>query len=190
MLFKLISFQVCIPSCIYLVQNNLLYVAASNLDVATYQITYQLKILTTAVFSVVILKKELIKVHILLIFRIFNFYKASNSYSLFQSQWISLVLLIIGVAMVQLSDAKEQNVNIENQSRVKGFVAAISACFLSGLAGVYFEKILKGSNVSVWMRNVQLSSLSVPFGIIAVYFKHGDAIAQNGFFFGYDAFVW
>ena len=164
--------------------------AASNLDVATYQITYQLKILTTAMFSVVILKKELIKVHILLIFRIFNFYKAFNSYSLFQSQWISLVLLIIGVAMVQLSDAKEQNVNIENQSRVKGFVAAISACFLSGLAGVYFEKILKGSNVSVWMRNVQLSSLSVPFGIIAVYFKHGDAIAQNGFFFGYDAFVW
>ena len=185
MLFILISFQVCIPSCIYLVQNNLLYVAASNLDVATYQITYQLKILTTAMFSVVILKKELIKV---LIFRIFNFYKAVNS--LFQSQWISLVLLIIGVAMVQLSDAKEQNVNLENQSRVKGFVAAISACFLSGLAGVYFEKILKGSNVSVWMRNVQLSSLSVPFGIIAVYFKHGDAIAQNGFFFGYDAFVW
>ena len=141
-------------------QNNLLYVAASNLDVATYQITYQLKILTTAIFAVLILKKQLIK-----------------------SQWLSLGLLIMGVAMVQLSDAKESNVNTENQSRVKGFVAAICACVLSGLAGIYFEKILKGSTVSVWMRNVQLSLLSIPFGIGAVYIKHGTQVGENGFFF-------
>lgn len=92
--------------------------------------------------------------------------------------------------MVQLSDAKESNVNTENQSRAKGFIAAISACVLSGLAGIYFEKILKGSDVSVWMRNVQLSLMSVPFGIGAVWLKHGSEISENGFFFGYDLFIW
>ena len=164
---KVDTLKVCIPSAIYLVQNNLLYVAASNLDVATYQITYQMKILTTAFFSIVILNRTLIK-----------------------TQWISLVLLVMGVVLVQLSDAKETNVNTENQSRVTGFFAAITATFLSGLAGIYFEKILKGSDVSVWMGNVQLSLLSLPIGVVMVMIKHGQDVTDNGFFYGYDAFVW
>ena len=73
-----------VPSAVYLIQNNLLYVAASNLDVATYQITYQLKILTTAMFAVTMLGKKLLP-----------------------TQWLSLLTLVAGVAMVQLSDVKE-----------------------------------------------------------------------------------
>merc|ERR1711963_992795 len=161
------TLKVCVPSFIYLIQNNCLYVAAEHLDTATYQITYQLKILTTAIFAVLILKRSLIK-----------------------TQWLSLLILIIGVAMVQLSDAKESNVATSaHQNKFFGFCVALFACVLSGLAGIYFEKILKGSDVSVWMRNVQLSMLSVPFGIVAVYFKHGNEISENGFFFGYDFFI-
>ena len=71
------------------------------------------------------------------------------------------------------------------QSRLAGFAAALSACVLSGLAGVYFEKILKGSlDVSVWMRNVQLSLLSLPLGFGMAFVKDGEAISENGFFFG------
>eukprot|EP00094_Tigriopus_californicus_P008576 TCALIF_08266-PA protein Name:"Similar to SLC35A2 UDP-galactose translocator (Homo sapiens)" AED:0.10 eAED:0.10 QI:0/0/0.5/0.5/1/1/2/162/360 len=161
------TLKVCIPSAIYLVQNNLLYVAAGNLDVATYQITYQLKILTTAVFAVIMLNKKLIKI-----------------------QWFSLVVLIVGVALVQTSDAKESKASIHEQSRVKGFTAAICACVLSGLAGIYFEKILKGSDISVWMRNVQLSLLSIPLGFIVCLLKSYDGISTKGFFHGYDLFVW
>ena len=148
-------FQVMVPSAVYLIQNNLLYVAASNLDVATYQITYQLKILTTAMFAVTMLNKKLIS-----------------------TQWLSLLILIAGVAMVQLSDVKESksSANVAEQSKVVGFTAALSACCLSGFAGVYFEKILKGSDVSVWMRNVQLALLSVPMGLITSYVSDGAKV--------------
>lgn len=161
------TLKVCVPSFIYLIQNNCLYVAAEHLDTATYQITYQLKILTTAIFAVIILKRSLIK-----------------------TQWLSLLILIIGVAMVQLSDAKESNVATSaHQNKFFGFCVALFACVLSGLAGIYFEKILKGSDVSVWMRNIQLSLLAIPLGVLVCGTKHGQGIAEHGFFHGYDLFV-
>lgn len=162
------TLKVCVPSMIYVVQNNLLYVAASHLDAATYQVTYQLKILTTALFTVTILRRQLMT-----------------------TQWISLVLLLIGVALVQLAEGEpDKTAAGREQNRWIGFGAAISACFLSGFAGIYFEKILKGSNVSVWMRNIQLSFLSLPFGLFTCFLSDWNSITVKGFFFGYDAFIW
>lgn len=53
--------KLAVPSILYTIQNNLLYVALSNLDPATFQVGYQLKILTTAVFSVLMLNKSISK---------------------------------------------------------------------------------------------------------------------------------
>jgi UDP-sugar transporter A1/2/3 len=74
-----------------------------------------------------------------------------------------------------------------------GLSAVLIAALISGLTGVYFEKVLKESttHVTVWTRNVQLSFYSLfPALIIGVIFKDGEEIAKNGFFDGYNAVVW
>lgn len=74
-----------------------------------------------------------------------------------------------------------------------GLAAVLVAALISGLTGVYFEKVLKESttHVTVWTRNVQLSFYSLfPALIIGVIFKDGEQIAKNGFFDGYNVVVW
>lgn len=110
---------------------------------------------------------------------------------LLKTQWISLITLVLGVVLVQLAQTSE---NIPatlgpHQNRLLGFGAALSACCLSGFAGIYFEKMLKGSNVSVWMRNVQLSLCSLPFGLMTCFITDNATIQEKGFFFGYDKFI-
>lgn len=159
--------KIAIPSLVYTLQNNLLYVAVSNLDAATYQVTYQLKILTTAMFSVFMLKKQLSRM-----------------------QWLSLVILFIGVSFVQLqSKASSENVSTE-QSPLRGLMAVIAACLMSGFAGVYFEKILKGTKQNLWLRNVQLGFLGTIIGLITMEIQDGIKVQEKGFFFGYDMVVW
>ncbi|XP_046542938.1 LOW QUALITY PROTEIN: UDP-galactose translocator-like [Haliotis rubra] len=163
--------KVSVPSLIYTLQNNLLYMAVSNLDAATFQVTYQLKILTTAIFSVFMLKKQLSKL-----------------------QWISLVILFVGVSIVQMqptADKKDVKEKVTTeQNPVKGLIAVIISCLMSGFAGVYFEKILKGTHQSVWLRNVQLGTLGSVIGVITMLIKDGSSVREKGFFHGYDGVVW
>lgn len=164
------TLKLAVPSLIYTLQNNLQYIAISNLPAATFQVTYQLKILTTALFSVLMLRKSLSKV-----------------------QWVSLLLLFAGVAIVQVQQEGNKESTVKDgfsQIYTVGLVAVVISCLSSGFAGVYFEKILKGSSASVWMRNVQLGVFGTALGLLGMWWKDGAAIAEKGFFFGYTPMVW
>ncbi|KAF7922104.1 uncharacterized protein EAE98_008315 [Botrytis deweyae] len=225
------GWKLAIPATLYTLQNSLQYIAVSNLEAVQFQVLYQLKILTTAVFSVVLLRR-----------------------ALSSKRWIALILLTIGVTIVQLPGGTPSAYSTMNDSQSRfyfprsfhelgqmgngavevaaeltkrgmegvsegltkrsatyegiqedqglvkpvmnysiGLMAVLGAAVISGLTGVYFEKVLKESttHVTIWTRNVQLSFYSLfPALIFGVLFKDGEEIAKNGFFDGYNAIVW
>lgn len=159
---------------LYTVQKNLLYVAISNLDAAVFQVTYQAKILTTALFSVVLLRRKLSRQKI-----------------------GGLLLLTMGVALVQL-DKVEDNASqsYQEQNRWAGVFAVLGACCTSGFGGVYFELVLKphqadstGPPPSVWAKNVQLSTFALIIALTTAFIKDHKAILSDGFFQGYSPLV-
>ena len=165
---------------LYTVQKNLLYLAISNLDAAVFQVTYQSKILTTAVFSVLILKRKLSCQKI-----------------------IGLLILTLGVALVQLDKVEANASNsYQEQKRWVGVLAVLGACCTSGFGGVYFELVLKPKAVengvggapsrpppSVWAKNVQLSTFALIIALITAFLKDHKAILEGGFFQGYSRLV-
>jgi drug/metabolite transporter (DMT)-like permease len=89
------SWKMAVPAFLYTLANSLQYVGISNLDAATFQVVYQFKIIVTAVFSVVMLQK-----------------------SISTRQWISLILLMVGVAIVSLPEDEMESLVSSHHSRI------------------------------------------------------------------------
>jgi UDP-sugar transporter A1/2/3 len=147
------TLRVAVPAFLYVVQNNVLFVAATELDAPVFQVLYQLKILTTALFTIIILGKSITMV-----------------------QWGALFLLACGVAVVQLSTSAAASTSADSlvdvsSSSTKGLMAVAAACMLSGFCGVWFEKMLKltgQSEASLWVRNIQLALVGLPVAALNV----------------------
>ncbi|PGH33744.1 solute carrier family 35 (UDP-sugar transporter), member A1/2/3 [[Emmonsia] crescens] len=212
------SWKLAVPAGLYTLSNSLVYIGLSNLEAATFQVTYQLKLATAAIFGATLLRR-----------------------SLSLGKWMALLLLVVGVFIVQLphtdpndiddhrahlhfprsleewqnlgaSTGRNLNQNLHKRSATYegieedlmlghphmngniGLLATIGACIASGLAGVSFEKVLKDSatsTTSVWIRNVQLAVYSIfPSLFIGVVFLDGEKVARAGFFDGYNWVVW
>merc|ERR1719359_1643367 len=73
------TLKITIPALLYAVQGNLLYYSMDKLSPPVFTVTYQLKILTTAVLSVILLGKSINRL-----------------------KWFALLCLTAGVSMVQL----------------------------------------------------------------------------------------
>ena len=121
-------------------------------------------------------------------------------------RWLALFLLFLGISLVQIENMTSTKAKLDVNPGL-GLVAVIGACksedtahlhvtvnrvsgSLSGLAGVYFEMILKGSNVSIWIRNIQLGAFSIVFASMTMFLSDGHDVRQKGFLYGYTPLVW
>jgi len=212
------GWKMAIPGFLYVLQDALQYVAISNLDAATVQVLCQLKILTTAVFSIMLLN------------RTFSIRK-----------WLSLFLLMVGIVLIQIPLASHNSaITMEDLRRNRnsrmmsrsirndtidhiqswtslirrsasyegmnqaskggefeinvtiGVLATVTMAIISGFAGVFFEKVLKNSRrpVSLSVRNLQLAFYSL-FPALSLLMLPNDArqISTHGFFAGYNWLV-
>lgn len=169
------SIKVLIPASLYAIQNNLAFFALNNLDPATYQVAYQLKILTTAMFSVMIVHK---KIH--------------------NRQWFALFLLFVGVSLVQLPQKSDDLTaetnpvkNIGEKNRFLGLLAVIACCMSSGFSGVYFERLIKiNAHQSLWIRNFQLATFCLLISTVAMLYQDYGKIREMGILQGYSYLTW
>jgi solute carrier family 35 (UDP-sugar transporter), member A1/2/3 len=105
-------FKLMIPSFLYTIQNTLQYFSMSCLSAPVFQVLYQMKIITTAIFSVLLLSK-----------RISSF------------QWISILSLAVGVALVQLSQSSGHAESAGKTNSIAGLISVMCGCLTSGFAG-------------------------------------------------------
>ena len=169
--------KMAVPAFLYSVQKNLLFIGVSNLDAGTFQVLQQGKILTTALFAVIILKKTL------------------NSRQI----W-ALGYLVLGAALVQLStlDSGANRATTTHEVPLVGFIAVLAACFTSGFASIYFEWILKNStdrpkpSYDVWVRNFQLATFGTLSAALGVILSDRDKIwsIEGGLLQGFTPLVW
>jgi len=139
------SQKMMVPAVIYLVMNILGFVALGHIDAATFSIIAQMKVFTTATFSVLMLNRALAP-----------------------RKWRALCTLVIGVVLIShesMPKGKSDHAMHERQMTewFIGMAASLGDVILSGFVSIYFEKVLKSKTetYSVWDRNFQLAFWSM-----------------------------
>jgi len=139
------SAKMVVPAVIYLAMNVLSFFALASVDASTFSIVAQLKVLTTGLFSVLVLGR-----------------------TLHYRKWRALFSLTCGVILIS-EQTRPKNMSptagpgATLNEWLLGMGAVITEVLLSGFACIYFEKVLKSTEekYSVWDRNFQLAFWSL-----------------------------
>lgn len=208
------SWKLAIPACLYTLANSLQYLALSNMQAAAFQVTYQLKLVVGSIFGVILLNRSvplrkwgwllLVLLGVAIVQLPLNTVddialqeeEMHHAFPRSLEEWKAVKVDRTNLHKRSATyEGIQEDIMTANprMNLLVGLLATVGACVASGLASVYFERVLRDSAkpTSLWVRNVQLSIYSIfPALFIGVIFLDGEKVAANGFFEGYNWAVW
>jgi probable UDP-sugar transporter A4 len=143
-----------LPGLIYMVNNNLAIQILDYIDPVTFQLLSNLKVLSTTLLSWFWLHTKFTRV-----------------------QWVSLALLLVGSLMSTKTGEDYKLFNeVSNHmtlgATIRGLCLMLLYCFLSGVAGIATEYIMKlNEKTSLHFQNAQLYVFGIIFNIIAMFYQ-------------------
>jgi UDP-sugar transporter A1/2/3 len=153
-----------ILALIYGAMNILSFVSLRNISAGMFTIFAQCKILTTATFSSIVLRRQ---------------------YS--WTKWRALISLMLGVLLFSepIWGNPEKRKMADGANVFLGTVAVLTEVTLSGFASIYFEKVVKTDplQLNIWERNFQLALGSFP---VYIAFIGADGGGEAGLFGGWS----
>eukprot|EP01083_Nonionella_stella_P169634 575679_1 len=145
--------KMAVPAVVYYCMNRLSFVALRRIDAGTFTVVAQLKTLTTATFSYLILRKQFSAVRVRSLIYL-----------------VCSVIVISEFAATHSSPGKKTDGSGETETDdvmlwtfIMGLLAVMTEVTLSGLISVYYQKVLQDDkrNLSAWDRNIQLAIFSI-----------------------------
>jgi UDP-sugar transporter A1/2/3 len=195
------SLQLIPPALLYLIQNSLVFISLAYLTIPTFQVLSQTKLILTALLSTLFLNHT---------------YKAR--------QWGGLVLLTSGVTIITVSEGRNDSGTDQGKhsDTALGVSLVLLSSMCSSLAGIYFEALIKNITTawsctfcccydndwnyqrleanltvaSVWVRNIQLSTITLLISMAKELFSHVLSMKDvtvkphRGFFAGFTPWVY
>uniref|UniRef100_A0A4W5KLN4 Solute carrier family 35 member A4 n=1 Tax=Hucho hucho TaxID=62062 RepID=A0A4W5KLN4_9TELE len=160
-----------VPAALYAFNNNLVVFMQIYMDPSSFQVLSNLKIASTALL-----------------------YSSCLGKRLRSAQWLALgILMGAGVCHSYSSLDLEYPGQTEDQSSSRlhitawGLVLVLVYCFISGLAAIYTERVLKSQRLPLSLQNLYLYVFGVAINLVSHLSSMGG---EQGFLEGYSGVVW
>ncbi|TSQ35299.1 putative UDP-sugar transporter protein SLC35A4 [Bagarius yarrelli] len=160
-----------LPALLYAFNNNLVVFMQTYMDPSSFQILSNLKIASTALLYTSCLRKKLRR-----------------------AQWMALAFLMVAGALHSYSsldweipDQEGENTRAGLYITAWGLLLVLLYCFVSGLAAVYTEKVLKSQRLPLSLQNLFLYIFGVGINLTSYFYSSGT---ERAFLDGYSALVW
>lgn len=160
-----------LPALLYAFNNNLVVFMQAYMDPSSFQVLSNLKIASTALLYTSCLRKRLRR-----------------------AQWMALAFLMVAGALHSYSsldwespDQRGEDTRASLHITAWGLLLVLLYCFVSGLAAVYTEKVLKSQRLPLSLQNLFLYIFGVGINLTSHFYS---SETEQAFLDGYSVLVW